>query len=61
METVSSDVLKVFLKYPWPGNIRWPGHTMTARNKAKAARFPGMDRVTLYRKIKRYNLNKDTP
>jgi transcriptional regulator of acetoin/glycerol metabolism len=33
----------------------------TAWNKAKAARFPGMDRVTLYRKIKRYNLTKDIP
>jgi two-component system, NtrC family, response regulator HydG len=33
----------------------------TAWNKAKAARLLGMDRVTLYRKIKRYNLTKDTP
>jgi len=33
----------------------------TAWNKAKAARLLGMDRVTLYRKIKRYNLTKYTP
>jgi two-component system response regulator HydG len=33
----------------------------TAWNKAKAARLPGIDRVTLYRKIKRYNPTKDTP
>ena len=28
----------------------------TAWNKARAARLLGMDRVTLYRKIKRYNI-----
>jgi len=33
----------------------------TAWNKARAARLLGMDRVTLYRKMKRYNLTKDTP
>jgi transcriptional regulator of acetoin/glycerol metabolism len=32
----------------------------TALNKERAVRLPGMDRVTLYRKIK-YNLTKDTP
>ena len=30
-------------------------------NKAKAARLLRIDRVTLYRKIKRYNLTKDNP
>ncbi|MGA2735352.1 MAG: helix-turn-helix domain-containing protein [Syntrophobacteraceae bacterium] len=34
---------------------------MTSRNKAEAARLLGVDRVTLYRKIKRYNLTEDTP
>ncbi|MGA2402083.1 MAG: helix-turn-helix domain-containing protein [Syntrophobacteraceae bacterium] len=33
----------------------------TAWNKAKAARLLRLDRVTLYRKIKSYNLTKDTP
>ena len=33
----------------------------TAWNKTRAARLLGMDRVTLYRKIKRYNLAEDTP
>jgi len=35
-----------------PDKIDW--------NKAKAARLLGVDRVTLYRKIKRYNLTEDT-
>ena len=105
IEAISSDVLKAFLKYPWPGSVWEFDHTMehafvlcsqnittfdhlppdfmsaprierrspdetqdadshtilealdrTAWNKAKAARLPGIDRVTLYRKIKRYNL-----
>jgi hypothetical protein len=33
----------------------------TAWNKAKAGRLPGMDRVTLNRKMQRYNLTEDTP
>ena len=33
----------------------------TAWNKAKAARLQGIDSVTIYRKIKRYNLAEDTP
>ncbi|MGA3118927.1 MAG: helix-turn-helix domain-containing protein [Syntrophobacteraceae bacterium] len=32
----------------------------TSWNKAKAARLLGIDRVTLYRKIKRHNLTEDT-
>jgi len=33
----------------------------TAWNKARAARLLGIDRVTLYRKMKRYNLTKEAP
>ena len=106
IEAISSDVLKAFVKYPWPGNVREIEHTMehafvlcsqsiitfdhlppdfmserrspdetldayslailqaldkTPWNKAKTARLLVIDRVTLYRKITRYNLTKDTP
>jgi len=33
----------------------------SAWNTAKATRLMGIDRVTLYRKIKGYNLTEDTP
>jgi transcriptional regulator with PAS, ATPase and Fis domain len=28
IEAISSDTLKAFLKYPWPGNVRDLEHTM---------------------------------
>jgi two-component system, NtrC family, response regulator HydG len=33
----------------------------TAWNKAKAARLLGIDRVTLYRRIKKFNLIEESP
>ena len=110
IEAISSDVMKAFLAYHWPGNIRELEHAMehafilcsqniitldhlppdvmwasqqkdpctpvltqeadilnirealgkTDWNKAKAARLLGIDRVTLYRKIARYSITKES-
>jgi len=109
IEAISADVMKAFLAYHWPGNIRELEHAMehafilcsqniitldhlppdvmasqqkdpctpvltqeadilnirealgkTDWNKAKAARLLGIDRVTLYRKIARYSITKES-
>jgi len=51
----------VLFKTKRDGAAHAPVLDKTAWNKAKAARLLGMDRVTLYRKIKRYDLAEDTP
>ena len=109
IEGISDDVLKSFMDYPWPGNIRELEHALerafvlcrgrsigithlsseikehyttkkkitkkgrnrshediiealkkTDWNKAKAARILGIDRSTLYRRIKKYNLSRSS-
>jgi two-component system response regulator HydG len=106
IQSLSDEVLNVFMKYPWPGNIRELEHGIEHAfvlcrksiisldhvpseirdysgtrkwirerrlvegpeeilkvldkvdwNKAKAARFLGIDRSTLYRKIRKYGLS----
>lgn len=100
IHSISTDVLKAFINYPWPGNIREMEHAIehafvlcnqcvitldnlpaefkdgatvntdkehepeiilltlknTRWNKAKTARLLGIDRKTLYNKIKLYNI-----
>ncbi len=110
IRAVSTDVERLFMNYPWPGNIRELEHILehafvlcrqdtitvehlpaalrgfaagrslpdsassadeeeaailrvlekTAWNKAKAARLLGMDRKTLYRKLEKYGILKET-
>jgi len=63
IEAISDEAIEALMSYEFPGNVRefenieWVLHQV-GENKTKAAEILGIDRVSLWRKLKRYNIGE---